>query len=160
MSFKDSEIQKEPSSNQDSYAVAGHSTGQVGEGDQLETVWNFDELLRRVNSRNRSSLIAQEKSPNAFVSWILYGVANAGVQNPLSLAVARLCDQPTVSAGGVFDRLAGYSPAIFAQKYCESLTWQGNADPDWKLAFKGVDRDRLALLPDLLNLTVQPGDEA
>ena len=82
------------------------------------------------------------------------------MQNPLSLAVARLCDQPGVSAGGVFDRLAGYSPAVFARKYRELLTWQGNADPDWKLAFKGVDRDRLALLPDLLNLPIQPGDEA
>jgi len=132
----------------------------VGEGEAKETIWNFDELLRRVNSRSRSALLAQEKSPKAFVSWILYGVANTGVQNPLSLAVARLCDQPGMSAGGAFDRLAGYSPAVFTRKYRESLTWQGNADPDWKLAFKGIDRDRMALLPDLLNLTIQPGDEA
>ncbi len=104
--------------------------------------------------------MAQEQSPRSFVSWILYGVANAGVQNPLSLAVARLCDQPGVSAGGVFDRLAINSPAVFARKYRESLTWQGNTDPDWKLAFKGVERDRLALLPDLLNLPIHPGDEA
>jgi len=132
----------------------------VGERDAQEDVWRFDDLLSRVNSRNRSALIAQEKSPNAFVSWILYGVANAGVQNPISLAVARLLDQPGVSAGGIFDRLAAHSPAVLARKYRESLTWQGNTDPDWKLAFKGVDRDRLALLPDLLNLTTQPGDEA
>ena len=92
--FKDSQIQKETSSNQDSYAVADRPTGQVGEGEAQQNDWKFDDLLSRVNSRNRSALIAQEKSPNAFVSWILYGVANAGVQNPLSLAVARLCDQP------------------------------------------------------------------
>ncbi|GAP13171.1 ATPase [Longilinea arvoryzae] len=158
--FKDSQIQKETSSNQDSYAVADRPTGQVGEEEAQENVWKFDDLLSRVNSRNRSALIAQEKSPNAFVSWILYGVANAGVQNPLSLAVARLCDQPGVSAGGIFDRLASYSPAVLARKYRKSLTWQGNADPDWNLAFKGVDWDRLSLLPDLLNLTIQPGDEA
>ena len=159
-SFKDSQIQKETSPNQDSYPFADHPKGQVGEGDGQENVWRFDDLLSRVNSRNRSALIAQEKSPKAFVTWILYGVANASVQNPLSLAVARLCDQPGVSAGGIFDRLAAHSPAVLARKYRESLTWQGNTDPDWKLAFKGVDRDRLALLPDLLNLTIQPGDEA
>lgn len=158
--FKDSQVQKETSPNQDSYAVADRPTGQVGEGEAQENDWKFDDLLSRVNSRNRSALIAQEKSPKAFVSWILYGVANAGVQNPLSLAVARLCDQPGVSAGGIFDRLASYSPAVLARKYRDSLTWQGNTDPDWKLAFKGVGRDRLALLPDLLNLTTEPGDEA
>ncbi len=158
-SFKDSQVQKDTPTNQDSFALSGHFTGQVREGEAKETIWNFDEILRRVNSRSRSALLAQETSPKAFVSWILYGVANANVQNPLSLAVARLCDQPGVSAGGVFDRLAAYSPAVFARKYCESLTWQGNADPDWKLAFKRVDRDRLALLPDLLNLSIQTGDE-
>ena len=159
-SFKDSQIQKDTPTNQDSFAFSDHFTGQVGEGKAKETIWNFNELLRRVNSRSRSALLAQEKSPKAFVSWILYGVANTGVQNPLSLAVARLCDQPGMSAGGAFDRLAGNSLAVFTRKYRESLTWQGNADPDWQLAFKGIDRDRLALLPDLLNLTIQPGDEA
>ncbi len=157
--FKDSQIQKETSFNQDSYAVADRST-ELGEEDVQENAWKFDDLLSRVNSRSRSILLAHEKSPKAFVSWILYGVANTSVQNPLSLAVARLCNQPGVSAGGVFDRLAAYPPAVFVRKYRESQTWQGNADADWKLAFKGVDRDRLALLPDLLNLPIQPGDEA
>ena len=158
--FKDSQIQKDTPTNQNSSVLLDHLAKQVGDGNVKGSVWNFEDLLRRVNSSNRSALVAQEKSPKAFVSWILYGVANPGVQNPLSLAVARLCDQPGVSAGGVFDRLAGYSPAVFVQLYHRSLTWQGNADPDWKLAFKGIERDRLAQLPDLLNLIIQPGVEA
>jgi len=158
--FKDSQIQRETPTNQDSSVFLDPLAKQVGDGEVKGSVWDFEELLRRVNTGNRSVLLAQEKSPKAFVSWILYGVANTSVQNPLSLAVSRLCDQPGVSAGGVFDRLAGYSSTVFAQKYHQSLTWQGNADPDWKLAFKGVDRDRLAQLPDLLNLPIYPGDEA
>lgn len=159
-SFKDSQIQKYTSPNQDSFEASEGRANQVGEEDSQKNIWEFDDLLRRVNSHNRNVILAQEQGPKAFVSWILYAVANAGVQSPLSLAIARLCDQPGVSAGGVFDRLAANSPAVIARKYRESLTWQGNADPDWNLAFKGVDRDRLALLPDLLNLTIQPGDEA
>ena len=62
-SFKDSQIQKDTPTNQDSFLLAGHFTGQVGEGEAKETVWNFDDLLRRVNSRSRSALLAQEKVP-------------------------------------------------------------------------------------------------
>jgi hypothetical protein len=158
--FKDSQIQKDTPTNQDSSALLDHLAKQVEDGNVKQSVWNFEELLRRVNSSNRSAILSQEISPKALVSWILYGVASPGVQNPLSLAVARLCDQPGVSAGGVFDRLARYSPAVIAQLYRQSLNWQGNVDPDWKIAFKEVDRDRLALLPDLLSLAIQPGDEA
>ncbi|TLM99999.1 hypothetical protein FDZ73_20625 [bacterium] len=117
-------------------------------------------MLRRVNSQVRETIITQEKDALALVSWILYGVANVTIQNPLSLAVAKLIDQPGINAGGVFDRLANLSVKDFTEKYREALTWQGSSNVDWRIAFKGIERERLMLLADLLDLSIESDEDA
>ena len=107
--FKDSQKEKESSPNQDSSGLRGFMADQVGDGGDQKQNWELEQLLRRVNSRVRETLMAQEISPVAFVSWILYGVANSAIQSPLSLAISKLSDQPRISAGGAFDRLAALS---------------------------------------------------
>ena len=105
-------------------------------------------------------MIAQGQSSIPLVSWILYGVSNAMIQNPLSLAISKLTDQPGITAGGAYDRLAALSPAMFTKIFRESLTWQGNSNQDWRTAFKGIDRERLILLADLLDLAIDSGNDA
>lgn len=159
-SFKDSQKEKETSPNQDSPRFPEILPAGVGEREHKKRVWELEGLLRRVNSRVRETIITQEKDALALVSWILYGVANLAIQNPLSLAVAKLTDQPELSAGGVFDRLAKLSVVDFAEEYREALTWQGSSNVDWRTAFKGIERERLMLLADLLDLSIDSGEDA
>jgi hypothetical protein len=159
-SFKDSQKEKDSSSNQNSSGFRKSLPNLVEDGTDQNRIWEVDHLLRRVNPRVREALIAQEQSSIPLVSWILYGVSNATIQNPLSLAISQLTDQPGVTAGGAYDRLASFSPAVFNQKFRESLTLQGNSDRDWRTVFKGIDRERLMLLADLLDLSIDSGNDA
>jgi hypothetical protein len=159
-SFKDSQKDKDSSPNQNSSGFRKSLPNLVGDGTDQNRIWETDHLLRRVNPRVREALIAQERGSIPLVSWILYGVANATIQNPLSLAISKLTDQPGITAGGAYDRLAALSPAVFANLFSESLTWQGNSNQDWRTAFKGIDRERLMLLADLLDLAMDSGNDA
>jgi hypothetical protein len=87
-------------------------------------------------------------------------VANSTIQSPLSLAISKLTDQPGVTAGGAFDRLAALSPTVFTKIFCESLTWQGNSNQDWRTTFKGIGRERLMLLTDLFDLSIDSSNDA
>jgi hypothetical protein len=155
-SFKDSQKQKDSASNQDSSRGGDNLSDSAGGGGISFENWSLEKLLVRVNLKTRQMLLDQEKSPIPFVSWVLYGVSDQKIQNPVSLAISRLKAQPGQTAGGVYERLAGLSPESFTLLLQMGLTWQGVSDKDWQLAFKGVSQERLRMLADNLALQINP----
>ena len=116
-------------------------------------------MLERVSVKKRQSLLDQEKSAEPFLSWILYGIANPSIQDPVGLAVSKLSDQPGLQAGGAFDRLAGLQPEQLIQLIQMELAMRFPSNRDWQLVMKSIHRERIILLSDLLGLSIGEGEE-
>ena len=114
--------------------------------------WSLDKLLARADKKNRSVLIEQEKSAIPFVSWMIHGASQPGIQNPYSLAIAKLKKSPGISAGGANDRLAALPPRELARLIEQSFSLYSPTDRNWQLLFGEAKRDRIRLLADLLGL--------
>ncbi len=158
-SFKDSQKEKESSNPQDSASFRQTLPHEVGGGISQNDNWSLEKILARVNPKIREQLIRQEKSSTPFISWIFYGTANGTIKDPVSLAISKLKEQPGLTAGGPFDRLATLSPEVFCQCLRAALTWQGTSDRDWHAAFRGVEHERLRLLADILEIQIDSGGE-
>jgi hypothetical protein len=158
-SFKDSQKEKESSTNQDSASFKQTLPHEVGGGKSQNGNWSFEKILARVNPKIREQLIRQEQSPIPFISWILYGTANSTIKDPVSLAIAKLKEQSGLTAGGPFDRLAGLPQEVFCQFLRSAFTWQGTSDRDWQAVFHGVERERLRLLADIFEIQIDSGGE-
>ena len=151
-SFKDSDQEKDTFTNRvTSIHQDGHETN-VGVEAVQNGQWSLERLLEKVGSKRRKTLLDQENSAVSFLSWILYGVANAMIQDPLGLAVSKLTDQPGAGAGGAFDRLAKLSPERLIQlvRLEQSMRYPSNCD--WRMAMKNIHAERVLLLSDLLGL--------
>jgi len=131
----------------------------LGVGAPQNGSWSLERILARVNPKIREQLICQEQSSGPLVSWILYGAAKNAIQDPISLAIAKLRGQPGLTAGGSYDRLAGLPLDVFCQLLQSALTWQGNSDRDWQAAFRGVEHERLRLLADIFEIQIDSGGE-
>jgi len=131
----------------------------VGGGASQKGSWSLEKILARVNPKIREQLIRQEQGSSPLVSWILYGAANSTIKDPVSLAIAKLKEQPGLTAGGSYDRLAGLPVDVFCQCLQSALTWQGNSDRDWQAAFHRVEHERLRLLADILEIQIDSGGE-
>ena len=153
--FKDSQKEKEPSTKQDSSGFRSELTNSAGEGASQAGNWSLEKLLSRASEKNRELLIAQEKSSEPFVSWILYGATNCNIQNPLSLAISKLEEHPNQGAGGAFERLAALLPDTFANYLQLDLAMRDPSDRDWRTTFQTVSHDRLSLLADLLDIQIE-----
>jgi hypothetical protein len=152
-SVKDTQKELKPSTNKDTcdsmFYTADKSlvavTGAKGE-------WSLEKLLARADKNNRQLLLAQEKNARAFVSWVIHGAAQISIQNPYSLAIAKLKQNPGVSAGGVSDRLA-VVPAWQLVRWIEDeINFQTPSNRDWRMMFAQVKHERIRLLADSLGL--------
>jgi DnaA N-terminal domain len=158
-SFKDSQKEKESSTNQDSASFKQTLPHEVGGGKSQNGNWSFEKILARVNPKIREQLIRQEQGLVPLISWILYGAANTTIKDPISLAISKLKGQPGLTAGGSFDRLAGLPQEVFCQFLRSAFTWQGTSDRDWQAVFRGVEHDRLILLADIFEIQIDSGGE-
>jgi hypothetical protein len=158
-SFKDSQKEKESSPTQDSANFKQRLPHEVGGGACQKRSWSLEKILARVNPKIREQLIRQEQSPVPLISWILYGAAKNTIKDPVGLAIKKLKEQPGLTAGGSYDRLVGLPRGVFCQLLQSALTWQGNSDRDWQVAFHGVERERLGLLADILEIQIDSGGE-
>ena len=120
----------------------------------LEGNWSLDKLLARADKKNRSVLIEQEKSAIPFVSWMIHGASQPGIQNPYSLAIAKLKEAPRISAGGASDRLAALPPRELARLIKQSFSLYSPTDQNWRMLFAEAKRDRIRLLADSLGLVL------
>jgi hypothetical protein len=159
--FKDSQKEKKPSSTQDSSNTPANDP-------VLQTVeavtesngdWSLEKLLVRADKKNRQTLLDQEKNAVAFVSWVIHGVSQSTIQNPYSLAIAKLKANPGISAGGASGRLAILSPGELARLIKQSLTFNSPSDRDWRMLFAAAKRDRIRLLADELGLVFEIEEE-
>jgi hypothetical protein len=114
--------------------------------------WSLEKLLERADTKNRTALLGQEKNAMPFVSWLIYGASQDSIQNPYSLAIAKLKENPGFSAGGASDRLAALPPQPLANLIEQELTFRSPPDHNWRMLFAQAKRDRLRLLADALGL--------
>lgn len=159
-SFKDSDQEKDTFTNRD---ISIHQDDHdVDSG--VEVVqngrWSLEILLEKVSPKRRNTLLDQENSAVPFLSWILYGAANAMIQDPLGLAVSKLTDQPGVGAGGAFDRLAKLPPGQLIQLVQLEQSMRYPSTRDWRMAMKHIRTERVLLLSDLLGLPSVGEEEA
>ena len=117
--------------------------------------WSLEKMLQRADPKNKQALLSQENSAVPFVSWILHGAAQESIQNPYSLAIARLRQNPGVDAGGAALRLAQLPPLQLAETLKQSLGRRTPEDPDWRLLFGEVSKSRVRLLADALGLDLE-----
>ena len=152
--IKESQIDQDTSSTQDS--VNGQSDQKahpvVVAAIDLNGNWSLEKLLVRADAKNRHSILSEESCPIPLVSWLIYGVSQPGIQNPLSLAISKLRGNPKIGAGGACERLATLSPICLAKLIEQAFGWNTPTDPDWRMLFGQVSRDRIRLLADLLSI--------
>jgi hypothetical protein len=154
-SFKDSLKDKDTSSTQDSSISRNDPSSQsVAVVTDSEGNWSLDKLLARAEKKNRSVLIEQEKSAIPFVSWLIRGASQPGIQNPYSLAIAKLKEAPGISAGGASDRLAAIPPRELVRLIEHSSSFYSPSDQNWRMLFAEAKRDRIRLLADSLGLVL------
>jgi hypothetical protein len=153
--FKDSIKDKDTSSTQDTSNLQNDPTNQsVAVVTDSSGNWSLEKLLARADKKNRQALLDQEKNALPFVSWIIHGVSQSNIQNPYSLAIAKLKENPGVGAGGTSERLAELQPRNLARLIEQSFTFYSPTDKNWRLLFSEVKRDRIQLLADALGLVL------
>jgi hypothetical protein len=157
--YKDSQKEKESSTTQDSASFKQRLPHEVAGGACQKGSWSLEKILARVNPKIREQLLRQEQNPIPFISWILYGAANNTIKDPIGLGIAKLKEQPGLTAGGPFDRLARLPLEAFCQHLHSAFTWQGTTDRDWQAAFRGIEHERLKLLADILEIQIDSGGE-
>ncbi len=114
--------------------------------------WNFERLLTRASEKQRLVLAKQEKDAVPFVSWLIHGAANSRIQNPYSLAIAKLVETPRTGAGGASDRLAALPPGRLISLLRQRLSLAQSTNKDWESVMGSASLDRLRLLADVLNI--------
>ncbi len=160
-SFKDSLKDKDTSSTQDSSISRNDPSSQsVAVVTDSEGNWSLDKLLARADKKNQSVLIGQEKSAIPFVSWMIHGASQPGIQNPYSLAIAKLKENPGISAGGASDRLAAIPPRELVRLIEHSFSFYSPSDRNWRMLFADAKRDRIRLLADSLGLVLDIEEES
>ena len=159
-SFKDSLKDKDTSSTQDSSISRNDPSSQsVAVVTDSEGNWSLDKLLARADKKNQSVLIEQEKSAIPFVSWMIHGASQPSIQNPYSLAIAKLKENPGISAGGASDRLAAIPPRELVRLIEHSFSFYSPSDRNWRMLFAEAKRDRIRLLADSLGLVLDIEEE-
>lgn len=152
--FKDSFLEQDTSSNQDSSPIQrAHKLKQrVAEVTDSQNAWCLKSLLANAGEKQRILLSQQEKNGIAFVSWLIHGAANPRIESPYSLAIAKLTETPRKGAGGACDRLAALPPEELIQMLQQRLSLSQPGNTDWDLVLGNAKLDRIRLLVDLLNL--------
>lgn len=159
-SFKDSPKEKDTSSTQDTSILLNDPTSQsVAVVTDSSGNWSLDKLLARADKKNRQVFLDQEKNALPFVSWIIHGASQPNIQNPYSLAIAKLKENPRIGAGGASERLAALQPRNLARLIEQSFTFYSPTDQNWRQLFAEVKRDRIRLLADALGLVLDIEEE-
>jgi hypothetical protein len=114
--------------------------------------WSLEKFLKKADGKNRELLLGQEWDAQAYVSWIIYGASQPKIQNPISLAIARLKEHPNTGAGMASDNLAALKPEVFAGILLGALSFNPVIDEDWVMLFGNQPTVRVRLLSDCLGL--------
>jgi hypothetical protein len=92
----------------------------------------------------------------AFISWLLYAASQGGnsIRDPIGHAVSRLMQDPSLGAGGAYDRLAGLPARELSELLQRELKCQSPWNADWRSAMQDAPRARLRTLADQLGVPV------
>jgi hypothetical protein len=159
--FKDSQKDKDTSSTQVSsnLPVDDPFLQTVEAVTDTKGDWSLEKLLTQADKKNRQILLDHEINAIPFVSWVIHGASQASIQNPFSLAIARLKENPGISAGGVSNRLAALLPQQLASLIEQELTFRSPSDRNWRMIFAQAKHGRIRLLADSLGLIVNIQEE-
>jgi hypothetical protein len=160
--LKDTFINQDSSTHQDSStsSIANQSAKAVMAVINAKGDWSLEKLLSYANKKNRQTLLDQEKDAQSFVSWVIYGVSQASIQNPYSLAIAKLKENPGIGAGRASESLASLAPKQLARLIIQELSFHHPSDKKWSLLFPIASHDRIRLLADTLGLVLETDDES
>jgi hypothetical protein len=160
--YKDSQKEINTSPNQDSSNLSADDPDlqAVAVVTDSNGNWDLEKLLARADKKNRQILLDQEKGALDFVSWVIHGASQAGIQNPYSLAIAKLKENPGVSAGGASDRLAALPPGQLARLMEQELTFRSPSNRNWRMLFAQAKHNRIHLLADTLGLRLDIQEES
>jgi hypothetical protein len=158
-SFKDSRKEKDSFTTQDTAKSADCVDIPVEVEAVQDGQWNLDKLLDKVSVKKRQALLAQEQNAVPFLSWVMYGIANPSIQDPIGLAVSKLCEQPGLQSGGAFDRLAALPPGQLVQLIQMELEMRYPSNRDWRLLMKSIQQESVILLSDVLGLPAREREE-
>lgn len=152
--IKDSQKDQDTSSNPDSQIGLSRQPDRTVGVAAINSNgnWSLEKLLARADQKNRQTLLSQEDCPTQFVSWVIYGVSQTCIQNPFSLAIAKLKENSRTGAGGAYERLAELHPECLANLITNGLSWRQPQNSDWRMVFSEISRDRIRLLADLLQI--------
>jgi hypothetical protein len=160
-SFKDSRKDKDTSSTQDSWTSPDDKSSQaVAVVTDTKENWSLEKLLARADRKNRTALLDQEKNALPFISWLIYGASQPRIQNPYSLAIAKLNENPGISAGGASERLTALLPRELARLIEQAFSFYSPSDRNWQMLFAETKRDRIRLLADSLGLVLEIDEES
>ncbi|MBI9047686.1 MAG: hypothetical protein JEZ06_24585, partial [Anaerolineaceae bacterium] len=89
--------------------------------------WDLEMLLKhnRVNQKSSKTLFENNIPGWAFVSWILYGISQPRIDNPVGLAISKLTESP-VGSGGGYDQLAKLGPQQLGKLIERGFGWSGD----------------------------------
>jgi len=124
----------------------------VAEVSNAEKGWDFERLLSRASEKQRLVLAKQEKAAVPFVSWLIHGAANLRIQNPYSLAIAKLVETPRTGAGGASDRLAALPTDRLISLLIQRMALSPSTNKDWESVMGKASLERVRLLADTLNI--------
>jgi hypothetical protein len=153
-SIKDSKKYKDTSSTQDSFNSSEFRKKiSAEEVIDLNGQWSLEKLLARTGGKNRQHLLEQEEDALPFVSWVIYGASQPGVQSPFGLAISKLKESPRTSAGRTCENLAALLPGQLAELIEQELTLRSPSQRDWQTLFGNLEHKRIRLLSDALSFT-------
>jgi len=81
----------------------------------VEPYWDLSVLLARnpmIQITSQKTLLDQNASPNALVSWLIYAASpqGKGITRPAQFAASKLVGDAQAGAGNTYDRLAALPP--------------------------------------------------
>ena len=160
--LKDSYKEKDSSTHRDSSPTSNtdQSTRAVVAAINHKGDWSLTKLLSHADKKNRYLLLDQEEDAQAFVSWVIYGASQANIQNPYSLAIVKLKENPGIGAGRASESLAALAPKRLAWLIIQELSFHHPTDRIWRVIFPNACRDRIRLLADNLGLVLETDNES
>ena len=133
-------------------------SGSSGPVVVVEPYWDLPVLLARnpvIPTRSQKSLLDQNVSPQAFLSWLIYVASpkGEGITRPAQFAASKLMGDAQAGAGNAYDRLATLPPRVLYELIESGLSGSepGRTVPqegcaDWQSVMANVSTERLLSL--------------
>ncbi|MHC1732950.1 MAG: DnaA N-terminal domain-containing protein [Bacteroidales bacterium] len=121
--------------------------------------YNTESILSENNANPKIvKLLVSKKNPSTLlVAWILYGISNANINDPLALAISKVTEDATVSPGAPYEYLAALAPSTLQsqiQDFIRNGSSKFSSDQTWKNFSSRLKSERLIQLANILLMKI------